>query len=717
MGSRRSKEDEVQRISTSVFVTNFPDQSCAKDLWNACKQYGYVVDAFIPNRRSKAGRPQVNREVDSNPALVLEDSCVNHQDYSCCLNGKVKDFGLLSNLKVVLGNEGFDDIELRYLGGLWFSQLFQASNDFIIDKRVAWVEIEGIPLKVWTENTFNRIASKWGTLLNVDNSEEGCFHSKRLCIYMTGMLNIFESFKLIYQGEAYWVRAKEVLGWIPDFVEQNDEDSESGDEQFKGDFKKYLGRNDEELDGENEVNEVPDTVFEEETHKFNDEEDSIGQNEKQLEDPFNIYSLLNKEDVEADFQMPNQGNSFVRENGDERKVSDDLNSGSKNNWSKKEGTESVVSGHFKKAESPRIGGSLLILMDELIKVGQTMGYNMDECLTHKAKKDWVKELCVSNKVNFLALQETKMKSIELFDIKRCRGKFAFDYVHSDSVGNWVTNGKLLLIISVYAPQELTEKKLLWDYLGYVIATWKGEVIIMGDFNEVRNKNERFGSIYNVQGTTAFNSFISNAGLEEVPLGGCSFTWCHRSASKMSKLDRFLMSESLLSVCPNFSAITLDRYLSDHRPILLRESTHDYGPILFCFFHYWFEVDGFEKLVNEAWYENQVDASNAMLNLMNKLKYLKKKIRAWNGARQSSKNSKHMLKTELADLEVIIDKGDVSDDIINKRTEVVKSIQELDKLQSMEAAQKAKIKWAIEGYENSKYYHGENPTFHSRCLGC
>ncbi|GJV85461.1 hypothetical protein Tco_1525359 [Tanacetum coccineum] len=37
--------------------------------------------------------------------------------------------------------------------------------------------------------------------------------------------------------------------------------------------------------------------------------------------------------------------------------------------------------------------------------------------------------------------------------------------------------------------------------------------------------------------------------------------------------------------------------------------------------------------------------------------------------------------------------------------VVKSIQELEKLQSMEAAQKAKIKWDIEGDENSKYYHG------------
>nr|GFA02953.1 RNA-directed DNA polymerase, eukaryota, reverse transcriptase zinc-binding domain protein [Tanacetum cinerariifolium] len=35
----------------------------------------------------------------------------------------------------------------------------------------------------------------------------------------------------------------------------------------------------------------------------------------------------------------------------------------------------------------------------------------------------------------------------------------------------------------------------------------------------------------------FNSFIVNAGLKEVPLGGSSFTWCRKSATKMSKLDR------------------------------------------------------------------------------------------------------------------------------------------------------------------------------------
>ncbi|GKB59045.1 hypothetical protein Tco_0915231 [Tanacetum coccineum] len=74
-------------------------------------------------------------------------------------------------------------------------------------------------------------------------------------------------------------------------------------------------------------------------------------------------------------------------------------------------------------------------------------------------------------------------------------------------------------------------------------------------------------------------------------------------------------------------------------------------------------------------------------------------------RKSPKTRKHVLKQELADLEMIIDKGNASSDTLHKRAEVVKSIQEVDKLCAIEASQKAKIKWAIEGDENSKYYHG------------
>ncbi|GKA31131.1 DIE2/ALG10 family protein [Tanacetum coccineum] len=367
MGSKRTKEDDVLKIFTSVFVTNFPEQASAKDLWNACKQYGHMVDAFILNKGSKAGkrfgfvrfikvfdvehlvgnlctvwigrhrihanaarfhRPkgstsshqpamkgkirdssigntkdnghrddvssyanvvknqsQGNGENDSKPVLVLDDSCVNTQDYSCCLNGKVKEVGVLENLKVALGNEGFTDIDLRYMGGLWVmiafdsveakekflgGELIQASSEFITDERVTMVKIEGIPLKVWNKNTFIRIASKWGTLLNVENLEKENYHCKRLCVLTKSMSHIFESFKINYKGKTYWVRAIEIPGWTPDLDDQNDEESDSEDEECEEVFKKDFGESDEEVQGENDVSRVSDTEVEEENPKSKD---------------------------------------------------------------------------------------------------------------------------------------------------------------------------------------------------------------------------------------------------------------------------------------------------------------------------------------------------------------------------------------------------------------------------------------------------------------
>ncbi|GJT57077.1 RNA-directed DNA polymerase, eukaryota, reverse transcriptase zinc-binding domain protein [Tanacetum coccineum] len=329
-----------------------------------------------------------------------------------------------------------------------------------------------------------------------------------------------------------------------------------------------------------------------------------------------------------------------------------------------------------------------------------------------------------------------MEKIDLWCIKRCWGNLIFDYVYSESVGNsggilciwdpnmfkkinatvsdyftivrgvWVPSGKRLLIISVYAPQELSEKKMLWDYLLDVIVKWDGEVVSMGDFNEVRDNSERYGSVFNKHGADAFNAFIANAGLVEVPLGGCSFTWCHKSATKMSKLDRFLVSDNLMCSCPSISSTSLDRFLSDHRPIIMREIHYDYGPTPFKFFHYWFEIDGFDKLVEESWKEANVTEHNSYSKFMQKIKYLKEKIRTWHKLyKENSNNRKSVLKAELNDLDVVIDNGNGTTTDVNRRQEVVQLLQEVEKNIDMEMAQKVKIKWAIEGDENSKYYHG------------
>ncbi|GKE61177.1 RNA-directed DNA polymerase, eukaryota, reverse transcriptase zinc-binding domain protein [Tanacetum coccineum] len=197
--------------------------------------------------------------------------------------------------------------------------------------------------------------------------------------------------------------------------------------------------------------------------------------------------------------------------------------------------------------------------------------------------------------------------------------------------------------------------MLWDYLSLVMKNWNGEVVIMGDFNEFCKKTKRFGSVFNMQGADAFNMFISNAGLEDVPLGGWYFTWCHKSATTMSKLYRFLISKSLMSSCLNISAVSLDRYLSDHCPILMHESRYDYGPVPFRFFHYWFDMEGFDKLVEDSWKEALVEDTNALIKMMKKLKYLKEKIHVWNKTnKEGFRNSMRNLKDEL---DLVINKGE------------------------------------------------------------
>ncbi|GKB95230.1 hypothetical protein Tco_0981367 [Tanacetum coccineum] len=69
------------------------------------------------------------------------------------------------------------------------------------------------------------------------------------------------------------------------------------------------------------------------------------------------------------------------------------------------------------------------------------------------------------------------------------------------------------ILCVWDPRVI-RNKVVMGLFDFVIDNWNGEVVIMGDFNEVCTQAERYGSIFNVQCANAFNSFISSTGLEE-----------------------------------------------------------------------------------------------------------------------------------------------------------------------------------------------------------
>nr|GEX86852.1 RNA-directed DNA polymerase, eukaryota, reverse transcriptase zinc-binding domain protein [Tanacetum cinerariifolium] len=170
-------------------------------------------------------------------------------------------------------------------------------------------------------------------------------------------------------------------------------------------------------------------------------------------------------------------------------------------------------------------------------------------------------------------------------------------------------------------------------------------------------------------------------------------WYQEPCRSNSGLVEFLNS------CPNINAITLERYLSDHRPILLRDAHVDYGPTLFRFFHYWLEIEGFSKMVEDGWRDSPCDRSNALRNLTGKLKNLKNDIRMWNKTKgNSNRDAKAQLKLELEVVHLCIGNGNGTVEDIKRRGEIVNKLQDIDKLHALETMQKAKVKWAVEGDE-------------------
>ncbi|GJZ30990.1 RNA-directed DNA polymerase, eukaryota [Tanacetum coccineum] len=615
-----SKEDQTIQISKTVFVTNFPDHIRARDLWGLCKKYGSVVDVYIPFKKSKAGNDRLSNvtysgnikgsfasilkegiqkqsvPTPSQPALVLNDSCLKERDFNNSLMGQVKEVTAIPNLYTILSEESFQSAKLTYLGGLLVLIGFDSLD--ILEKFCNHV---GLPINACTTNMFSKIASKWGDLVVWEESEENFLSRKHLCLKSKVHVLINECFKIIIKGKVYWIRAKEPDAWVLKFI--SDSDSSYSEEGFyeSDEESKFKDKDLDNVKGDSDVEKVSETSGMQENEIGNDNEHSIrGEENLHSSDPFNIYELLQKkkdnihQTKESD---PTHSPGFTPELGNNKK---EEGSNSINDQRKSVSGKKILSYHNVEASAhhttymPITGGSILDVMDDLVKVGQTM-------------------------------------------------------------------------------------------------RWDGETVVMGDFNEVRTEQERFGSTFNIQGDNASNNFIYLAGLVDLHLGGYSYTWAHKSASKMSKLDRFLISKDLLYLFPHLLGLCLDRHLSDHRPIIMFESKLDYGPIPFRMFHSWFKMEGFGKFVKDTWDSMNVMDSNGLIR-KKKLQLLKNSIKSWVKEKKNSMNEANFsIKCKLTEVDKLLDRGEGDAEIRIQRASLLKDLNDITSNEALDLSQKAKFR--------------------------
>ncbi|GJW74731.1 RNA-directed DNA polymerase, eukaryota [Tanacetum coccineum] len=273
----------------------------------------------------------------SPPAMVLDDSCMVTTDLRNYVMGEVKLFSSVNNLRVILSAEGFSIQKVVYLGGLWvmfelpsanskskflahvgvgswFKSLSNPQPDFSPRDRIIWVDVEGVPMHAWSSNTFHKIGSMWGEVLELGDCKDECFARKRLCIKTNRDDNILEKFKIIVKGKSFVVRAKELFVWSPSFVEVTEADDIHEEGEFiqigeEGLEKPIHQTNVEE---ESDIEAVSETFFGDQADDLNEVVDSAQQSipKENSYDPFNIYDILNKENKDVNAAATNSSIPF-----------------------------------------------------------------------------------------------------------------------------------------------------------------------------------------------------------------------------------------------------------------------------------------------------------------------------------------------------------------------------------------------------------------------
>ncbi|GJU67855.1 RNA-directed DNA polymerase, eukaryota [Tanacetum coccineum] len=123
----------------------------------------------------------------------------------------------------------------KYIGGMWlwiefdspeacqklqsikdmswyFTLLKHITQSFVIDERVVWIEIGGLPLNAWTSKAFKKIACSWGVPLFVDEDPSENAVIGRVCIKTKIQGQINETCKVVIHGKSHNVFVKEFAG-------------------------------------------------------------------------------------------------------------------------------------------------------------------------------------------------------------------------------------------------------------------------------------------------------------------------------------------------------------------------------------------------------------------------------------------------------------------------------------------------------------------------
>ncbi|GJU86306.1 RNA-directed DNA polymerase, eukaryota, reverse transcriptase zinc-binding domain protein [Tanacetum coccineum] len=318
------------------------------------------------------------------------------------------------------------------------------------------------------------------------------------------------------------------------------------------------------------------------------------------------------------------------------------------------------------------------------------------------KRSWVRRLCYDNKIHFLGLQETMSSLDSRLIVQAMWGHLLFDF--------WVKkpDGKSGGIMAIWDPSKFAmSNSTTGDGFLAVLDSANSNSVIMGDFNEVRYATERMGSHFCRRSASFFNDFISSSGLLDIPMGGMRFTRMNTLGSKLSKIDRILVSNHFLDKWLNSHILALIKEFSYHSSLLLLNSVNDFGPIPFKFYNSWLLHEDFVNVITNRWSsptDSHLNLSAAIFKA--KLKKLKLAIKLWRTTVVATETTAAMeLREKKMEIDVRAEHSLLSAADMFTRSDIVKSLTAMEHKNLKDQRQKAKVLLGTDIVNYVNDFHG------------
>ncbi|XP_071694765.1 uncharacterized protein [Rutidosis leptorrhynchoides] len=297
----------------------------------------------------------------------------------------------------------------------------------------------------------------------------------------------------------------------------------------------------------------------------------------------------------------------------------------------------------------------------------------------------------------------KLASNHVFHARSKHIEMRYHFIREKVVSEEIelANVKTSYIVNIHGPHNDSNKIKLWASLEKFVGDYDAAWILCGDFNEVREESKRFNCEFIERRAEWFNDFINQANLIEVPMGGKIFTQICDNGIKFSKLDRFLVSDKVCNMWNELLVLALERKLSDHCPIILRDRVIDFGPKPTKVFDEWLDMDGSDEAVINAW-NKEVQGRRLDCKFRDKLKNVKFALKEW------GHNTLVGIDVEIEDLknkatawEAMAETRVLTSNERNEWLDCRKKWIDKEKIKASMAKQKSRAKWIVDGDENTK----------------